>query len=182
MSSNPGSNGLRERMKTSAALAGVGLACVALAAGCTGYRLGTTLPAGLKSIDVPVFVNKCGEPQIENDATDAAKKEFQKEGSLSIVGADEADLTLEVTLVKYALEPLRYEKNDQKTTKEYRLKLTADMVLTRVKGKKVLLKTQVEGRSTFYPGGDLASAKRLALPKAAADLAHQIVENVVESW
>jgi hypothetical protein len=154
----------------------------ALIAGCSGYTLGTTLPKNLQGIYVPTFINKCGEPLIENDTTQAAKKAFQKDGSLSVVNADEADLNLDVTLTKYTLEPLRYDKNNPKTTSEYRLKVTADIVLTQVKNKKVLTKKQVEGQSTFYPGSDVTSAKRVALPKTADDLGHQIVESVVEAW
>jgi hypothetical protein len=159
-----------------------GCAGAVLVAGCSEYMLGTTLPKSLRGIYVPTFINKCEEPLIENDTTQAAKKAFQKDGSLRVVNPDEADLSLEVTLVEYTLEPLRYQKNSQKTTSEYRLRIKADIVVTQVKNKKVLTKTKVEGRSTFYPGGDLTSAKRTALPKTADDLAHQIVEKVVEAW
>jgi hypothetical protein len=159
-----------------------GCAGAVLVAGCSGYVLGTTLPKSLRGIYVPTFVNKCDEPLIENDTTQAAKKAFQKDGSLRVVNADEADLTLEATLVEYTLEPLRYKKDSPKTTSEYRLRVKAEIVVTQVKNKKVLTKTKVEGRSSFYAGGDLTSAKRTALPKTADDLAHQIVEKVVEAW
>jgi len=158
------------------------VALLMIAWGCIGYRLGSTLPKGLNSIHVPTFVNKCEEPQAENDCTKATIQEFQKDGTLSISGADQADLNLDVTLVKYTLEPLRYERDDPKTTREYRLTLTADLVLTQTKTGKILVKRTVEGQSTFYPGSDLTSAKRTALPKAAADLAQKVVESVVEAW
>ena len=164
------------------AIMAAGCAGAVLVAGCSEYVLGTTLPKSLRGIYVPTFINKCEEPLIENDTTQAAKKAFQKDGSLRVVNADEADLTLEVTLVEYSLEPLRYQKNNPKTTNEYRLRIKADIVVTQVKSKKVLTKAKVEGRSSFYPGGDLTSAKRVALPKTADDLAHQIVEKVVEAW
>jgi hypothetical protein len=160
----------------------VAVAVLMIGWGCIGYRLGSTLPKGLNSIHVPTFVNKCEEPQAENECTKAAIQEFQKDGTLRIAGEDQADLLLDATLVKYTLEPLRYERNDPKTTMEYRLNLTADLVLTETKTKKTLVKRQVTGQSTFYPGNDLTSAKRIALPTAAADLAHNIVESVVEAW
>ncbi len=160
----------------------VDVACVVLMAGCVGYQLGSTLSKNLTSIAVPTFINKCGEPQIENDTTSATKSEFQKDGTLSIASADEADLILDVTLSKYTLQPLQYFKTDPKTANQYRLILTADIVLTQAKTKKVLLKKTVTGQTTFYPGGDINSAKRTALPNGAADLAHFIVENVVETW
>ena len=160
----------------------VDVACVAMMAGCMGYQLGSTLSKNLTSINVPTFINKSEEPQIENDTTSATKSEFQKDGTLSLATADEADLILNVTLIKFTLEPLQFLKTDPKTVNEYRLKLTAEIVVTQVKTKKVMLKKTVEGQTTFYPGGDINSAKLTAMPNAATDLAHNIVESVIEAW
>lgn len=150
--------------------------------GCVGYRLGTSLPPGINSVHVPTFVNHCGEPLVETETTKAAIQEFQKDGTLRVADADKADAILEVTLVDYKLEPLRYEKDEAKTTKEYRLKITADIVFKRILTDEILVEKQVEGESTFEPAGDLTSSKRSALPEAAGDLAHDIVESVVEYW
>jgi len=150
--------------------------------GCAGYRLGSTLPPGVKSINVPTFVNKTREPQVETEATNAALREFQKDGSLVLTTAEKADAILNVTLVKYSLVPLRYQKDRAKTTREYRLKLAADIVCTRASTGEVLVKKRVEGESTFEPLGDISLSKRDALPEAARDLAHDIVESVVEYW
>ena len=65
--------------------------------GCTGYRLGSTLPADIKTIYVPTFVNKCGEPNLEGTATQAVLEELQKDGTLRIANrgkASEADLRM----------------------------------------------------------------------------------------
>jgi len=99
------SNKLHTRMGI---IIAAGLACVVFAAGCVGYRLGTTLAPGIKTISVSTFVNQCGEPQIENDATSAAKKEFQKDGSLKLSSAEEADAILELRL--YQLTGLERDK------------------------------------------------------------------------
>ena len=45
--------------------------------GCV-YQLGSSLPPNLKTVYVPTFVNKCGEPQVENETTQATIQEFQK--------------------------------------------------------------------------------------------------------
>jgi len=146
------------------------------------YRLGTTLPPGVYSVHVPTFVNQCREPLVETETTGAAIQEFQKDGTLRIADADHADAILNVTLVDYKLEPLRYEKDDAKTAKEYRLSITADLVFEWTQTNQVLVKRRVVGESTFVPAGDITSSKREALPAAARDLAHNIVESVVEYW
>ncbi|MFC1498079.1 LPS assembly lipoprotein LptE [Verrucomicrobiota bacterium] len=150
--------------------------------GCVGYRLGSTLPSYIKTIHVPTFINKCNEPMLETETTQAAVREFQKDGTLRVTGAVEADLLLSVTLVDYDLRSLRFGKNQAKATKEYRLKITAEInCKDRLTGK-VMIRKQVQGEATFEPSGDLSSAKRSALPEAARDLAHDIVENIVEAW
>jgi len=154
-----------------------------LLAGCAGYRLGTTLPAEIKTIYVPTFLNKTDEPEVENVTTRAARQEFQNDGTLRIVDAAErADLVLDTTLTAFTLEPVRYSRTDDQATQEYRLTLTAQIVAHRRKTGTTLVQRTVQGETTFVFNGDLASAKLTALPNAAADLAHKIVAGVTESW
>jgi hypothetical protein len=161
---------------------GVVVAAVAAAWGCSGYRLGSTLPAGVHSVHVPPFVNRSGEPQLETETTRATIREFQNDGTLRIAAPDIADSVVNVTLVGYKLEPMRYQRNDPKSTSEYRIKITAEVVFQRRGEGEALMRRKVVGEATFVPIGDMTSAKRDALPKAARDLAHEIVTSVVEYW
>jgi len=151
-------------------------------AGCV-YQLGSGLPPNLKTVYVPAFVNQCGEPQVENETTQATIADFQRDGALQIVpSAKEADLVVDVTLTSYKLEPLRYEKDQPKTTKEYRLKIGASVAVKQTAAKTVMTTKSVAGEATFLVAGDLTSSKRTALPAAARDLAHKIVQSVTEAW
>ena len=150
--------------------------------GCVGYRLGTTLPPGIQTIYVPAFVNGTGEPQVDTVCTRAAIQAFQRDGTLGLADADTADAHLYATVTDYKLVPLRYDKDRSKTTREYRLLLTAEVEVKRTDPEEVLIKRKVRGDATFELIGNLASAKIEALPKAAEDLAHDIVEILVEYW
>ena len=66
-------------------------------AGCVGYRLGTTLPPGVKSVYVPSFINETEEPQVDTVATQAAIREFQRDGTVELADAETADAELLVT-------------------------------------------------------------------------------------
>ena len=102
------------------------MACVLIGlAGCAGYRIGSTLPSDIKTIHIPTFTNKAKQPLIEVQATSRAVSEFQRDGTLRITGAAEADVILEVTITDLTLTPLRYKRNDRRTPNEYRMKLTA---------------------------------------------------------
>lgn len=171
--------------KTAGLLVGVCAgAAMMMTTGCglLGYSLGTTLPPGIRTIHVPTFANSSGEPQIEADTTRATIQELQKDGTLRVVSAEAADVVLTVNVSRFTLQPIRYEDDRAKTTSEYRLRITAYLVLTRRDNGEQLVDRWVQGETTFQPGGDLASAKIAAIPAAAADLAHDIVESVVEYW
>ncbi len=151
--------------------------------GCAGYKLGSNLPPGIRSVAVPVFVNETGEPGLETLTTSATIQEFQKDGSLKVADRSGADTVVEVTLRKYTLTPLRYRSDRATTAREYRLTLVADVTWMRLPGQEVLARTsKVEGYKDFEALVDLPSARRDALPDAAADLAHRIVRTIVEHW
>ena len=153
-----------------------------LPAGCAGYRIGSTLPPGINVIHIPTFINNTSEPRLEIETTQAAIREIQRDGTLSISDLDKSDIVLHATLVDFKLEPLRYESDRSTTTREYRLTITADLTVTQRLTQEVLTRNTVQGETDFIPTGDLSSAKREALPAAAKDLAHDIVESIVEYW
>ena len=170
--------GIATRIAVAAMLAG--LLCVN---GCVGYRLGSSLPPGLKSVFVPVFVNDTGEPGLEALATSAAIAEIQKDGSLKIAPKETADTVLEVHLRRYTLDPLRFQKDQVNTAREYRLTLVADVVLRKTATGETLVNARgIAGYSDFPALTDLPSARRTALPATATDLAHRIVRSIVEYW
>lgn len=149
--------------------------------GCV-YQLGTSLPPGIRSIHVPTFANTSGEPLLESETTQATIQEFQKDGTLAIAGADSADTILKVTLEKYSVDPIRYERDSAKAGREFRMQITASVEFQRRLKQDVLMKRTVIGETTFFLAGDMFASKRTALPLAARDLAHSIVECVVEFW
>ncbi len=158
-------------------------ACFLLATtGCVGYRLGSTLPPHLKSVFVQTFGNRSGEPLVEFELTSATIKEFQKDGTLKIARAEDADLLLQCVLRKVTLEPLRYDRADRSKPNEYRLRLYVLYTLKNARSQETMDEGEVEGETTFVFAGNLAIAKKDAMPDAAQDLAKAIVEKVVETW
>ena len=160
------------------------LTLVLISNGCTqlGYNLGTTLPEGLRSVHVPIFINGTKEPLLETIATQATLQEFQREGTMK-VAKENADTLLEVTLTDFVLEPLRYRKNENLTGQEYRMRIYANMVFSKILPEKtIMIEKRVIGEATFLLVGDLSSSKLTALPDAAKNLGYHIVNNIVEYW
>lgn len=154
-----------------------------LTAGCANYRVGSSLPPDVKSIYVPTFVNRTGEPRLEAATTRAAIARFQSDGTLVIAERGDADVVLDVLLTSLTMEPLRFAEDSVKTATEYRMTVLADMTVTHQQtGEVILKKSRVKGEADFIPTGDLFSAKRDNLPEVADDLSRRLVEGLVEFW
>lgn len=155
-----------------------------LASGCAGYRVGSMLPGDVKTVIVPTFVNRTSEPLLEVDTTQAVIEEFQRDGSLRVVGnINEADAILEVVLIDYRIQPVSFRKDVRTAAQQYRAFITANMVLRRTSDQSVLVEApRVQGNFVFDVVGDLTSSKLLANPRAAADLGYNMVQRMVEYW
>jgi hypothetical protein len=164
-------------------VAGPGLLAFLLP-GCVGYQLGSMLPADIKTVYVESFINQTDEPLIEVEATRAAISEIQKDGSLKVVrNAAEADSLLKVALVGYRLSPIAYQADRVTAAEEYKMVLTASVLLIRRENGAVVVEApQITGETTFVLAGDLTSSKDAALPVAAEDLGRRIGASLVEAW
>lgn len=161
--------------------------------GC-GYRLGSILPSNIKSVAVPTFKNMTPEPGVEMAITNEVINQFQIDGTLIVVENDDADVRLEGEIIEYRREPLRFAGQDFREVSEYRLRLITRLTLVDLKTHKPLWSARtVEGETTYLVGGSFRETERTALgaltnqersqlPTLQQDLAHNIVESVVEGW
>ncbi|HRZ11209.1 MAG TPA: LptE family protein [Kiritimatiellia bacterium] len=166
-------------------VAALGLAALALVLpGCVGYKLGSMLPADIKTVYVEPFINQTDEPLIEVEVTRAAVGEIQRDGSLRIVrDPAAADAVLKVALTSYTLSPIAYQADRATATEEYKLELAASARLTRRASGAVVVDTpRITGETTFILAGDLTTSKEAGLPAAAQDLGRRIVASLVEAW
>lgn len=154
-----------------------------LLGGCVGYQFGSSLPKQYRSVCVKTFINKTGEANLEFPATQAARREFQKDAALSLEDAEKADLILETELVAADFDALRFARNRAATADEYRMTVQAEITLTvRKTGAVLIAKRKVTGKSTYASSGDAQQARLNAQPTVSSDLGRQIVKNVVEFW
>jgi hypothetical protein len=148
--------------------------------GCAGYRVGTLLPERYKTISVPMFRNATNQPNIEALATNAAIERLNVDATLQVVERN-PDLLLKCTISDYVRTAIRFA--DGTRPQEYRLTITVSATLRDVRDEKDLWTNRlISGDTDFYAGADLHSSERAALPTAMEDLAHDIVEAVVEGW
>lgn len=146
--------------------------------GC-GYRVGSLLPKDIKTIAVPMFINSTAEPELESLVTNGVIQEFISDGTLKIAKEADADTLLAGEIIDYRREPVRF--TGQEVTSEYRLLIAVKLTFKDLRRNETAWENpRVEGYSTFFVGTSLPESERLAVPPTIRDLAHQVVEKVVE--
>lgn len=154
--------------------------------GCGHYQLGTTISEDLRYVYVPTVRNESGQPNVEIALTQALIKEIQREGTLRIVPEERANTRLDVVVVGYRQDSIRYNRKQSTVSEEYRMVLRANTTFTNLNpsdpDKAVIFEAVREGDDTFVRGTDTITARQRCLPRAAEKLAEQIVEDCVSAW
>lgn len=151
-----------------------------LLTGC-GYRLGSLLPAHMKSVAVPNFKNHTMEPAIQIDVTNGVIERFQVDGTLQVVPEDEADTLLLGEIIDYKREGLRISSDNDATT-EFRITVAVRLTFKDLTtGETLWVAPRIEGEAEFLPGRSGPEAEREALPRAVEDLAEDVVSKVVDA-
>ena len=154
--------------------------------GCGHYQLGTPISENLRDVYVPTVRNESGQPGVETALTQALLKEIQREGTLRIVPEERAGSRLDVVVVGYRQDSIRYNRSRSGVSEEYRMVLRAQSTFTDLNpvdpDKAIILQAVREGDDTFLRGTDVITARQRCLPKAAEELAEHIVEDCVSAW
>jgi outer membrane lipopolysaccharide assembly protein LptE/RlpB len=155
-----------------------------------GYHFsgtGAIVPAGVKTLSIPVFFNATNEPYVDVEVTQAVVEEFMIDGRLKVVSLEDAELALRGKIMKYEVVPLSY--NPQSFVQQYRVHLVVEAFLEDLRAKKILWKEQgIE--SSFISDyavtlGDIKAtriAKDAAIKKASQDIAWTLRSRVLEGF
>jgi hypothetical protein len=160
-------------------------AMTVLLAGCAGYRLGPVngAMAGGKSVEILPFNNQTLQPRLGDAVTQALRERIQTDGTYHLDTHGEGDVVVTGTITRYHRFGLSYLKSDVSTTQNYRINITAHVVVRDRATDKVLLDKDVTGYALVNVGTDLASSERQASPLLAEDLARNIAELLTEgAW
>jgi len=157
----------------------------ALIASCS-YSLvgrGSSLPPGLRSISIPLFVNKTGQPDLDTIVTTAVKNEFIRDGRLKVDDSPEADSELTGEIVGYGLQPVAFDSSNIAT--DYAVSLTLNVTHTETSTGKTLVKQSVAVNWRYVSSGVITSAESqrvLATEEAAKRAAESLVSLVIEAF
>jgi len=97
--------------------------CLVLATltGCKTMPRDRTLPPSIRSVYVPMVVNRTAEPSLEELATVAVQQELLADGRLDVVGEKSADAIVQIVLMDFQERGSSFDSNDFARDKILRL-------------------------------------------------------------
>lgn len=163
------------------------LAAVTVLTGC-GYTQKTVLPRDIKTIHVQTVKNKVPVrdiyiyvPGLEMDITNAVIRRMQVDGNLKVVPLEEADAVLEMDLVRFEQEGLRFTSLE--SVSEYRLYIVLDMQLIhRETGEVLWHEANFSGDDEYFVSDIRTISQERAAEDAVDRLAVNVVDRIVEDW
>ncbi|GAK61252.1 hypothetical protein U27_01152 [Candidatus Vecturithrix granuli] len=151
-----------------------------LISGC-GYGLvgQGNLPDHIKTIAIPIFVNKTPEEGVEEVITQQVIEQFVKGGKVRLVSEGNADAVLKGTIKGYSANTVAsYDENNEVAS--YKLYVTVDIELTDMVNGEILWQTQGLVEDQDFDGGPLVNItqetenEERALRELAEELAQRI--------
>jgi hypothetical protein len=165
------------------------LAFFILASAGRGYTQKTTLPQQIKSIYVKTVINKIPvqeiytyQPGLEMAITKAVIRRLNKDGNLKVVASPEqADAVLEMDLVRYQQEGLRF--NSLERVEEYRLFIVLALRLVNTRTKDLIFEEpNFSGDSEYFVNEVRSVGREEGSVRAVDRLARNVVDRIVEDW
>jgi hypothetical protein len=156
-----------------------------LLASCAGYHLGPVngAVAGEKSVEILPFNNQTLQPRLGDAVTQALRERLQTDGTYHLDTRGEGDVVVTGVITHYHRQGLSYLNSDVSTAQNYRVNITAHVVVRERATGKILLDKDVTGYALVNVDADLASSERQAAPLLAEDLARNIAELLTEgAW
>jgi outer membrane lipopolysaccharide assembly protein LptE/RlpB len=162
----------------------LGLALLAVGlAGC-GYSFRGNLPEHIKTVAVPVFVNRTAEPAVETLLTSAVIAAFASNGRLRVVKPEDADAILDGEVIGYKVESTAFD--NQANVRQYRLEVTMNLRLRDVRQTGILFEEKsLREKADFQVQGAVAqtiSGEEAAVRTAAREIARSIVSLTIDRF
>jgi hypothetical protein len=191
--SAPGRNRLHPprpigRARRARRAAGCAVVLAALAAGGCGYHLSgraSTLPQGVRTIGIPIFVNRTSRPELEQRVTEHIIDEFTTRGRLRIVpGEDGAQAILQGEILSYTVTPVVISELGRAT--RYEIRITARVRLSQVATETVLWEDDhfLFKQQYDVPADPQAFVDQeiVAIDDVATDFARSVVTSILEGF
>ena len=169
---------------TSARRRGAALLALAVSRGGCGYTFQGTLPDHVKTVAVPIFVNRTQQPAVENVITRAIVDAFATNGRLRVVRTQDADAILEGEVLQYTVGAIAVDPS--LNVQQYRLGVTLNLRMRDVRQNRLLFEqANFSEQADFLVAGSVAQTLSIeagALQQAATEIARSVVSLALDRF
>jgi len=159
------------------------LALVVTLSGC-GYSFQGTLPDHVKTVAVPIFLNRTQQPAVENVITRAIVDAFATNGRLRVVRTQDADAILEGEVLQYTVGAIAVDPS--LNVQQYRLGVTLNLRMRDVRQNRLLFEqANFSEQADFLVAGSVAQTLSIeagALQQAATEIARSVVSLALDRF
>ena len=166
------------------ALRGAALVVLAGALGACGYSFQGTLPDHIKTVAVPIFVNRTQQPAVDSILTRAVVDAFATNGRLRVVRREEADSILEGEILQYTVGAIAVDPS--LNVQQYRLMVTLNLKMRDVRQNRMLFEQSgLSEQADFLVAGTVAQTIAIeagALQGAVVQIARTVVSLALDRF
>lgn len=137
---------------------------------------GSTLPAHIKTVHVPLFEDQTAEFGIDQKITDGIIEALMADNTLKIGGRNQADALLVGQIIRVTERAGQYSDNEKAS--DFRLTITLRASFEDLKKRNVIWEEEWEEWGTFSS----TVSRDDAINEAAKKLAEDIVNRTVSGW
>lgn len=164
------------------------LVLLALGPGACGYTNKTVLPHNFKTIYVDTVKNGilieqvyAYQPGVEIAITNGVIRRLERDGNLKVVPREQADAVLEMVMIRFEQEGLRFSKLE--SVQEFRLFIVLAMrLLDNRTGDIIWEEPSFSGDADYFVSTVRDQALADGTAKAIDRLARNVVDRIVEDW
>ncbi len=155
----------------------------AVLGGCSSlpeYQWTSRVPEEIRTVAVPTFENRTQSAELGAIVTQYTLREFQREGTFAIRRSGDSSIEVQGAIVKAERRAVAFTRGYGMRAGEYRYYVTAEVSIVNKDTGKVLQEGRAyTAETTFMVQDDLLTGQRNAAQRIAAELARQIVDDVV---
>jgi hypothetical protein len=157
------------------------LAIAFLAVGCGIYTFsGSTLPAHLKTIDIPLFVNQSMQPDVAEAITSKLTEKVSQQNLLKNI-ARNGDATINGKVLSYTNQPYTYGSEGYRNVNisQYAVTIKVEVSFWDNKKDQAIYEGTITGEGIYdFSTKTEADGRTLAITK----IIDQVIQNSVQGW
>lgn len=154
---------------------------IAFASGCgSTYAWRSPVPKTMRTVCVPTFRNESDLNELGAVSARQIAREFQREGTFALCGADEAALEVQGVVKSVSVGDVAYSRRAYGRQHAGVVKATVEVSVVGKRAGRVLIEARnYTAQTTLMAGQDITTAERDAAGRLADDLARQVVDDVL---